>query len=419
MPTLNRRKFFHLTAQGAAALSFGWPIRRAKAAATPYILHIHCSGGWDQTMVFDPKLGQESCAQEAGASLAKAGNLAFVAHANRPAVNTFFTEQAAKAVIVNGLYCGSIDHAEAVRETFSTVPDNQSRPLGWLTHYAHALNPAATMPHLIIDAPAFPGSYEEAVVHLKSGDLNDYLTAPANGPLGKDDEAALHAFKQAVFGKLPAKVHPDTLDGDKFRALAANALREAQMRDDLQKAAAALGAIGNDTGLERLGKLAIELFAEGSCQAITLQAGAEGSWDTTADNFFRQSANYENLFAALNAILECAKTNGLQRRLLLLVTSERGRSPKLNSQSGKGAWPYSSILLWGDLVKGGSVVGESDAYLRGVAIDPLFGEKDNPNALVPQMCHIFAAIYLQTGVATKAILKGISPLARILEDAPA
>ena len=57
--------------------SIFWPVRDISASSKavtkkyPYILLVYCDGGWDQTMVFDSKIGVSTAAQESGAAVAE------------------------------------------------------------------------------------------------------------------------------------------------------------------------------------------------------------------------------------------------------------------------------------------------------------------------------------------------------------
>ena len=57
-------KFLHVFAIFCGLLLMGELLH-----AAPYLLVIYVSGGWDPTMVFDPKIGSSTVAQETGSSL--------------------------------------------------------------------------------------------------------------------------------------------------------------------------------------------------------------------------------------------------------------------------------------------------------------------------------------------------------------
>lgn len=99
-----------------------------------------------------------------------------------------------------------------------------------------------------------------------------------------------------------------------------------------------------------------------------------GGWDTHQDNFTRLS---DNLLPKLDIGL-AALFNGLQQKGLLestavLVTGEFGRTPKINQRSAEGGrdhYPRCMFMLMaGGRVRGGQVIGESDAKASEPAAD--------------------------------------------------
>jgi uncharacterized protein (DUF1501 family) len=66
---------------------------------------------------------------------------------------------------------------------------------------------------------------------------------------------------------------------------------------------------------------------------------------------------------ALSALLADLHDRGLLAGTLVLAMGEFGRTPKLNTLAGRDHWPRAfSVLLAGGGVRGGQVVGASDAH---------------------------------------------------------
>lgn len=65
---------------------------------------------------------------------------------------------------------------------------------------------------------------------------------------------------------------------------------------------------------------------------------------------------------ALSALLDHLRDTGKQDDILVAVLSEFGRTPRLNPQAGRDHWPRAqSVLLSGAGIRGGAVVGSTDA----------------------------------------------------------
>jgi uncharacterized protein (DUF1501 family) len=60
----------------------------------------------------------------------------------------------------------------------------------------------------------------------------------------------------------------------------------------------------------------------------------------------------------------------------VLLYSEMGRTPWLNAGTGKDHWPYTSLLLAGSGIRGGTNVGGFDDGWSGVPTNLATGEED-------------------------------------------
>jgi hypothetical protein len=97
-----------------------------------------------------------------------------------------------------------------------------------------------------------------------------------------------------------------------------------------------------------------------------------GSWDHhagIAGGFKGQMPQFDKALATLIIDLE---RRGLLDSTLVMVTSEFGRTPKINKDNGRDHWPrVFSIVLAGGGIKRGSIYGSSDATGAEPNTDPL------------------------------------------------
>jgi hypothetical protein len=423
MQPLSRRDLLKLGALGAAggaALPF-LPARRARGddSFTPWVLLVYASGGFDPTMVFDDKVGVGQCAQEDGwASATSETGMPFVDHPSRPSVKTFFDTYGANAAIVNGLSSGSMTRDEAVAQMFGGIPDKRFRRCDWLSFYAAYLNPAADAPHVVIDAPYMPGEYAPHAVKLTTARIAELQAAiPGADSIGDTGESALLDFRRAAFKPIAEGQNGGSLDSEKLLTLYYQFLRNDVTIARLAEIQAALGPPpeAGESDFVRNGKIAIELFAGGYSQCVTLQAGADDAWDTTTDHFARQSVLYEDLFSGLNSIMTYAEERGTLGQMIVIVMSERGRAPALNANAGKGPWPFTSVLLWGVGIAGNTVAGRTDALLRGLPINPAFGESGE-GAITLEMANVMMGIYLKGSAPSSLFMPATIPLSVVLAN---
>jgi hypothetical protein len=89
----------------------------------------------------------------------------------------------------------------------------------------------------------------------------------------------------------------------------------------------------------------------------------DGGWDHHYRNFqIMQDRHGPWLDQGLSALLTDLRDRGLLERTLIVATGEFGRSPKINAMAGRDHWEHCySALLAGGPIRGGCVVGSSDA----------------------------------------------------------
>ncbi len=86
-----------------------------------------------------------------------------------------------------------------------------------------------------------------------------------------------------------------------------------------------------------------------------------GGWDTHDDNFDRVQARCALLDQGLSALIPDLASRGLLEETLIVVATEFGRSPRINSNNGRDHYPKAfSCLLGGGGIKGGQVQGATD-----------------------------------------------------------
>jgi uncharacterized protein (DUF1501 family) len=99
-------------------------------------------------------------------------------------------------------------------------------------------------------------------------------------------------------------------------------------------------------------------------------------WDTHENLYTRLKEGYTgaqvpvglvpSLDLAFSALIDDLQERGLLEQTLVLVMGEFGRTPKLNTAGGRDHWPrVFSVALAGGGVRGGQIIGSSDAVAEG------------------------------------------------------
>ena len=86
----------------------------------------------------------------------------------------------------------------------------------------------------------------------------------------------------------------------------------------------------------------------------------------------------------VSALIEDLVARGLDQRILLVITGEFGRTPRINKSAGRDHWaPLSPLALAGGGLRTGQIVGESSAKAEGPKSRPI-----GPQDLLATLLHV-------------------------------
>lgn len=169
---------------------------------------------------------------------------------------------------------------------------------------------------------------------------------------------------QGLSQSSPEIVSPQATDLDVFNQQAASLLQSGKAAEafDLTKEP---DAVRERYGRHSWGQshLLARRLIEAGTRFVTTVNGPSITWDTHKDNFNalknRLVPPMEQAYAAL---LDDLEERGLLDSTLVVWMGEFGRTPKINVDAGRDHWPGCySVLLAGGGIRGGQVIGASDA----------------------------------------------------------
>lgn len=367
-PVISRRALFG----GLAA----FPAVARAAATDPRLVVVFADGGWDTTLLLDPK-ALTAEAQALGETVEVLGGLPLAINRSlRPVTARFFEQWADRATAVNGIWVGSLGHTSCRTRMFHGSPDPESPDLPTLA----GLGAATPVGTIDLSGELEPGVLSAMTARLGyqrqlRGLVDPTLAAPPIDPgTGWRPTEAGAAARRAVLDARGATLAATA------KAPVLDAWAEARSRAAAWWPVASpevAGWAAADAEFEDDAVLAPSLLATGQCASVLL---ALDGWDTHVANE-TQHGLYERLFAALDHLLLDLDGNGLLDRTLVLVLSEMSRNPTLNVDLGKDHWPLTSALLLGGPVPGGRVLGGTDAGLGALPIDPVSGQAEGDRLL--------------------------------------
>ncbi len=384
----NRREFLHVGGLTGLGLSLGGFFRmqaaRADAKAFTHfegtaksVIHIWLPGGWAQQETFDPK--PLAPAEYRGEFKAIDTVL--------PGVQFSETLPRSAAIADKITVVRSMTHGEAAHERGTHNMFTGYRPSPALTYpsfgsvVAHELGPRADLPPYVC-LPSLPAP-DAGAGYLGSGFGPFAIGAdPANAnytvrdlslPAGVD--AARFAGRQQLrevvgrhFQRLEDGGTIAAMDSFYERAYALVQSAEAQAAFDIKTEP---DAIRNEYGRNQAGQrmLLARRLVEAGVRFVTLSYGGWDMHTRLRDGINRTVPAFDQAFAALITDLD---RRGMLDSTLVMVSSEFGRTPRVNKDAGRDHWPkVFSLLLAGGGVKRGLVYGASDAIAAEPQDSPL------------------------------------------------
>lgn len=407
-------------APGALALP---RMAAAQAAADRRFLFVFVNGGWDPTFVFTPDLEDTAIWQDPDGRPAEAGGHRFVDASNRPAVRDFFTRWGDQTAVLNGMEVRSVTH-EACRRialTGGTDPLSDDWPALIAGNRGDDI-----LPDLVLSGPAFTARHTGAVTRAGlDGQLGRLLqgTAVQEGdvPAAALGDAAT-ARVEAFLGDEAARLRGAHTRGqatewlDDYAATVSNLERVRVLGRELS-----LGGLDDDwLYVRHRVQPAIDAFSLGLSRCAVVEH--LGEWDVGWDSHSaidRQAAHYQTLFVDLLDILDnLAETPGpgggaLLDDVTVVVMSEMGRAPGLNSVGGKDHWTFTSAMLIGSGVEGGAVAGGYGDGLVGAPTDLGTGAVD-PGGVRLTSAHLGATLMALAGLDAASLVPGARPVDALL-----
>jgi uncharacterized protein (DUF1501 family) len=398
--SLSRRGFLAVGAVSGLGLTLGDYFRlRARAdikqgrkiePKADSVIHIFLPGGIAAQESFDPKpLAPVEYRGQLGTVATKLPGEVFCQTLPKLA------QVADKITLIRSMTHGEAAHERGTHNMFTGYrpsPALQYPSMGSVV--AHEYGPRNNLPPYIC-IPTQPNEYA-GTGYLSSSYSGFSLGAdPAaanfsvrdlNLPSGIDEArfASRRSALEAVNAYFRAKEQDDGLSAMDSFYERAYSLISSQTAREAFNIAAEPQAIREEYGMNQAGQrmlMARRLVAAGA-RFVTL---TYGSWDMHT-NIFPAMQNAMPAFdQALSTLITDLDRQGLLDRTLVMVSSEFGRTPKVNGDAGRDHWPkVFSVLLAGGGLKRGYIHGASDSTATEPERDPV-GPEDLATTIYHQL----------------------------------
>ena len=399
---MDRRRF--LKVAGIAGLSLMAPVaaREVRAGSNkytgPFWIMLNASGGWDATMLCDPKGGAMGSAMSVdqaytAASIGKAGNLSYapISYSSGGTVvysaQTFFEAHHARLLVANGVDTQTNNHDAGTRTTWSgqllegypsfaamaaaAATVAQPLPLPYVSNGGYD----ATAGLLSLTRVGSPGALENIAFpnQISPGTAmpGQYHTA--------NTAARIQAVQAARTRALQARQSLPTVAGSLgslYMARAAQdglvALGDALTGVQLVTTAsfpdiAGVNGLNDLTNLLQQVQLALICFKTGVAVSANLNYGG---FDTHSNNDAQQERQLMLLLRGLDYQFTQIDAMGLTNQVYVVVGSDFSRTPYYNAGNGKDHWNITSMMFSGPKIPADKVIGGTDGTFISTTVDP-------------------------------------------------
>jgi hypothetical protein len=385
---LSRRAFLHVGVVGGLGLTLDqfFRLKEARAEAKFYeskegpaksIIHIFLPGGMAHQDSFDPKpYAPIEYRGELGSIPTRIEGVLF----SELLKNT--AQLADKLVVCRSVTHGEADHDRGTHNMFTGY-----RPSPALVYpsigsvVSHEFGSRKNLPPYVCvpsqpTTYAGPGYLSSAYAPFSLGSdpaSGNFMVQDLNLPAGVDEKrfASRKSILEAVNGYFAAREKSDgirAMDAFYQRAYSLLSSKEAREAFNIQAEPA---AIRDEYGRTEAGQrmLLARRLVESGVRFVSLTYGGWDMHNQIRDGMRSQLPVFDQAFATLIRDLD---RRGLLGSTLVMVSSEFGRTPKLNGNAGRDHWPkVFSVLLAGGGLKRGFAYGSSDATATEPENDPL------------------------------------------------
>jgi uncharacterized protein (DUF1501 family) len=419
-----RRSLLQAAAVGAGGLLLPHRLYAGSGASDRKFLFVFATGGWDQCYCFAPLFDSEAIEMENDAAAATVNGITFVEAPSRPNVRSFFEDWGDKTALINGLEARSVAHDVCLRLVMTGT--QQPSADDWSATIAAYASGDPLMPMIHRSGPSYTYRHGSSVVRV--GSANQLPNLLDGSALQASDQGVvlpasdLESLQDAYAHEIATRREAAAARG---RALAL--MSQARTAEERLAALARLSSeldlnLGGGSDLGTMLGSMLDIFEQDLARtALVGHTGFMGlGWDTHA-NAALQGDNFDELFGVLSDVMtELHERPGPSGGTLadittVVVLSEMGRYPQLNSRQGKEHWTFTSAMIIGAGVRGGQTIGGYDEFCTGQPVELNSGEiREDGVLLLPN--HLGSTLLRIAGLDDQEFQPGFGAIEAILSD---
>lgn len=389
---MKRRDFIKLA--GASGLALASPLPFAGTAEAqegysgPFVVFVGASGGWDPTSFCDPKgyLGAEPSAADMNQSFAAAdiGTVGNIKFAPVTYYQTFAEKHYQRMLVLNGVNSQTNGHDSGQRNTGSGKLDEGFPAFGALM----AAEYGGGLPMGFITN----GFYDDTAgvaARTRVGNINAFRRIADYNRINPDGDQYFHTtetmarIEQAQRSRLAALQEVQKLPKLDRSIGTLHLARSSE--NILSRLLDVLDQDNTPQGqVERQAQLAIAAYKAGASVSATLSMGG---FDTHGNHDNNHLPRLDQLWQGVDYLWEEAERQGVADKLIVVVGSDFGRTPRYNDGNGKDHWSITSMVVMGQGIVGNRTLGETDYEHRSIGVDPNTLAPGGPMDIQPGHVH--------------------------------
>lgn len=405
---MNRRDFLRLTSLAGMSLSLPAFPKLGHAASLayegPFWVTIHAAGGWDPTLLCDPK-GRTSQNQPEPVNHYFVDEILEIGPFRVAPVNghsAFFERFQEQLLVVNGIDVGTNSHEVGTRHIWSGsinpgTPSisalvagarDEHPALPFLSNGGYDMTGGVVAPTRIPDTAAITEiAYPE---RLNGAD-------PATQLYTHETLSRLKLAREARLHRLSEKA---TLPRVKKALSVLHQARSGQ--NELARLTEFLPESLDNSGnnLVRQSQIAMAAFRAGVCVSANLSIGG---FDTHGNHDAQHTPRMQQIIEGATFVMDEAERLGIADKIVLLVGSDFARTPYYNDSNGKDHWSVTSMMMMGPGIQGGRVIGATTEQQSPRRVNPQTLALDE-NGIRMTPGHIHGALRQVAGIDTRSEL---------------
>lgn len=398
---MKRRTFIRGAAAAAAGLIVDTGLIAETITRSKFLVTINMTGGWDVSSFCDPKLNVKgeptinTWAKTKG--ILQKGNLQFADYGNN---SWFFAKHWKNILVINGIDSQTNAHGAATRASFTGTLREGLPTLSSL--YATEFGQDLATPHLSLGSGVTYSSLE-MVAPIRISSIDAFKSAiTAN---------RVHGGSETI---LPEKIYQRILDQKKAsidRVIQESELNPGNslLRESYRNSMDRLNSLKDfidislpitlpKAGFGAQVEVAISAFLSGQTVCADLgpvysSQGGSFSFDTHVDHDENHESYFLDALEGIDYLWTLAEQTGIADNLIVVVSSDFGRTPFYNQEGGKDHWPIgSTMIMERNATYTNRTLGKTDDAQNAERINPITLDVDNFQGIYLNPSHIQLAL---------------------------